>query len=196
MTDAPATTLTDEKNDTEVEIDSAEGSVTEGTAPLSAEDKREELRRKIAEAEERNRERTLAERASEATDSVREFVTERPLTSIGAGLAAGVILAAIFTPPGRRLSRQAGARASGLAATASELAAVYAAQVADAAGDLGRGASDRFEDLSDDLGQSARSARRRAAFQAGSKGDTIRSAARRARKRVSRTARDTRRRFD
>ena len=91
---------------------------------VTTEDKRNELREKIEAAEARNAERSFADYAADVKDGATQFVKDHPIATVAGGLAIGMLLAGM-TKPGRRVRRRAGAQASSLWSTVTELAAAY-----------------------------------------------------------------------
>lgn len=152
---------------------------------MTTDEKREELRERIAAGEQRNEERKeLAEYAREARDSAVGFAKEHPVATVAGGLALGLLIGAL-TPKGRKLSRRAG----GFAMTLAELGAVYATEMLDKAGDAAVAGKDRLEDLGDSMGAAARTAKRDLAYHAGSATDSALALGKRASRSSSRTMR-------
>ena len=155
----------------------------------TAEEKREELKARIAAAEARENERSLldtaGEKASEATDAVTNFVKERPLTAAAGGLVLGILIAGLFKGP-RRAAARGGAKAVGLAAIGAEIASGFASELFDDAADLGRAGKHRAVDLSDRLGDRSRAASRSARHAAGDTADAARIARRETGKAIAR----------
>ncbi len=143
---------------------------------------RDALRAKIDAGEKRNAERSLAERASDAGDSVTQFAKDHPVAAIAAGVTIGVIVAGIF-------NRGKVARgASRMGSYASELGTAYGLSMLDAA----RSGKDSLEDFGDTLEDRARATRRGAASQASFVADAAHMLKRRASRTASRSARDIR----
>ena len=154
--------------------------------------KREEIKARIAAAQEREaaqQEPTTAERAkgavSDAATGFTNFVKERPLTAAAGGIVLGILVASMFKGP-RRAAVRGGAKAYGLAALGAEAASAFAGELFDDAKAVGREGARRAEDLSDSVGDRARSLRRDASYHAGRTGDMARIASRETGKRLAR----------
>lgn len=156
--------------------------------------KRDELRAKIEAGEQRNAQRSVADYARDATNSATEFVKEHPITAVAGVAVIGLAIGAM-TRPGRRVARQAGARASSLASVAAELGLAYASGMMDAAGDAARTGRDKLEDLGDGVAHSARSAKRSAAHLAGDGADNVRFLGRKAARQAGRSLRSAKSRL-
>ena len=149
---------------------------------MTTEEKRQELRERIAAGEQRNEDRKeFADYAREARDNAVGFAKEHPFATVAGGVVLGLLIGAL-TPKGRRLGRRAGTLATALA----EAGLVYATDAAITG-------KDRLEDLGDGIASGARSARRDFTYQAGNATDGLRSFGRSLTKRSSRAARDVRR---
>ena len=72
------------------------------TKILSDEDKRAALRDKIDAAEQRNAERSVADMAKDAADTVTDFAKRHPLATVAGAIGLGLAIGAM-TRPGRRL---------------------------------------------------------------------------------------------
>ena len=158
-----------------------------------SETKRKDIKERIEAGESRNAERTatLSDRAAQARDQATEFARDHPIALIAGGLVLGIAISALFPrSPTRRIGREVGSKAAGIAAMAAELAALYGERALGAAQHAGRTGLDRFEDLSDSANQAARSLRRAASYLAGNASDSARAMRRGASKRVSRAIRD------
>ena len=168
-------------------------------ADTKEEQRREELREKIAASEARLAERSLGDYARDARESAAGFVREHPMATIGAALAVGVLLAAIIPGPGRRMTKRVGSkvssRASALAAMAAELGIAYGSSLMDAAGSAARTGQDKLEDIGDSLGDSARNVRREASHRAAKAGDSAATLKRNVGRKAGRAARDLRSRI-
>ena len=149
----------------------------------TTEAKRDELRQRIEAAEARNRDKSIGEYAGEAREGASEFVRDHPLASVAGGIAIGLLLGALV--PGRRI----GHRASSWAANLAEMGAVYGAG-------LFHSAEDTAEDLGDSLSKKSRSLRRSANYYGGTTADEANFLRRRSGRKVTRTMRDLRARFD
>ncbi len=144
---------------------------------MSADDKREQLRRRIAAAEERNSDRSLSDYAKDATDSVTSFAKEHPVATVAGAIGIGLAIGAM-TRPGRRAGRRAGT----LATLATEAALAFGAGLIDDAGDLARSGRQSVEDMGDTMGRKARHLQRDARYER----DTLADNARYSRKRLGR----------
>ena len=166
-----------------------------GTKILTDEDKRAELREKIGAAEQRNADRSVADMAKDAADTVTDFAKRHPLAAVAGAIGLGLAIGAM-TRPGRRLTRRTGV----LAAMAADTAMNYGLNAFDRAGTAtsaaARSGSDGLQDLSESLSSAARSLRRDAAYRADVAGDALRGTKRRAGRKASRTMRDLRSRLN
>ena len=162
--------------------------------PPKDENKREELKRRVAEGEKRAEERTFADTAKDAAETATEFVKKHPLATV-AGVGVLALAIGAMTRPGRRAARRTGV----MAALARDAALAFGMNAIDRASTYGsaaaRATSDRFEDVTDTIGSAARSARRDALYRADVTGDTLRSSSRRASRKAGRAFRDLRSRF-
>ncbi len=154
--------------------------------------KREEIKARIAAAQEREEGRTqmtLTERATEgaadAADAFTDFVKKHPIASAAGGVALGILVASMFKGP-RRAAARGGAKAAGLAAIGAEIATGFAAQLLDGATDLGREGARRAGDLTDTAGDRARSIGRSASHKVGDAADAARIARRETGKAIAR----------
>lgn len=154
-------------------------------------DKREELRRRIAAAEERNANRSVGDQAKDVADSVVEFAKEHPLTTLAGAAFVGVAIAAM-TRPGRRLGRRAG----GFASAASDAIMAYGLTLVDDIGDLTRGGKDTLEDWGDEIDRRGRKLRRDARYRKDAFADEAAYSRRRLGRRGDRATRGLRDRFD
>lgn len=156
--------------------------------------KREELREKIAAGEARQAERSLGDYARDARENATGFVREHPIAMVGAALAVGVVLAAIIPGPGRRLSqrvgKKVGSRATSLAAIAAELGIAYGSSLMGAASSAARTGQDKLEDIGDSLGDSARAVRRETTHRVAVAGDGASTLRRNTAKKAGRALRD------
>ncbi|MEL1250352.1 hypothetical protein [Aurantiacibacter gilvus] len=154
--------------------------------------KREEIKARIAAAQAREEAEQLptrSERAKDAVsgaaDSFTTFVKERPLTAAAGGLVLGILVASMFKGP-RRAAMRGGAKAAGLAALGAEAATAFTSELFDDAKAAGREGARKAEDLGDAVGDTARSLRRDASYQAARTGDLARIASRETGKRLAR----------
>lgn len=146
--------------------------------------KREEIKARIAAAQEREAaqaERSFTERAgdtaSEATEKFTAFVKERPLTAAAGGIVLGILVASLFKTP-RRAAARGGAKAIGLAAVGAEIASAFAANLLDDAEDIGKSGARRAGNLGESLSDRARSLGRSASNSLHDTADAARSARR------------------
>ena len=159
----------------------------------NTDEKREEIKARIAAAEEReaNRggksltEKSASETASNAADAFTGFVKEHPLAAAAGGVALGVLIAGMFKAP-RQAAARGGAKAAGLAAIGAEIASGFASQLMDGATDVGRQGARRMEDFTDTTGDRARSVSRKAGLKAGDAADAARIARRETGKAIAR----------
>lgn len=150
----------------------------------SIQEKREEIKARIAAAEEREArlsEQSLATRAAdgaaEAGEAFTDFVRKHPVASAAGGIVLGILIASAFKGP-RQAAVRGGAKAASLATIGAEIASGFATQLMDDAGELGREGARRAEDLSDAAGDRARSLKRSATHKAGDAADAARIARR------------------
>lgn len=166
-----------------------------GTKILTDEDKRAELREKIHAGEQRHAERSVADMAKDAADTVTDFAKRHPLATVAGAIGLGLAIGAM-TRPGRRLTRRTGA----FAAMAAEAARNYGLDAFDRAGtatsSAARSSSDGLQDFGETLSSALRSLRRDAAYRADVTGDALRSTKRRTGRKASRTMRDLRSRLN
>ena len=167
--------------------------------PTTGDEKREELREKIAAGEARHAERSLGDYARDARDNATGFVREHPIAAVGAALAVGVVLAAIIPGPGRRLTQRVGkqvsTRASTLAAIAAELGLAYGTSLMNFAGNAAQTGQDKLEDFGDAIGDSARTVRREASHRTAKVSDGAASIKRDVSKKAGRAVRGLRSRI-
>ena len=118
--------------------------------------KRTQLKQKVAAAQKRNEDRgrttivdRAGERAIEAKDKFTAFAREHPIATVAGGLAAGILISALFKrSPTRKIGNRAAKAASGLAATGAEFALGYALQAWEAANEAGRASDVGEKELS------------------------------------------------
>ncbi len=157
----------------------------------ASEDKRQQIKNRIVAAQDRQSARdgasitqVISEKAAQARDGVTAFAREHPVATVAGGLALGVLVSAMFkNSPTRRVGRYAGARAAGLAALGSEVAASIVQQVLDGASTARETGAEKLEDAGDAISTGARSARR----SIGHAGDTVRETAREVGKAIARS---------
>lgn len=165
--------------------------------------KREEIKSRIEAAQAREAAlaeptttQRVAEKASEAGDAFTSFVKEHPFAAAAGGVALGILVASMFKGP-RRAAARGGARAISLATIGAEMASSFADELLDDARDLGREGvrraehlgregAHKVEDLSDAVGDRARSIRRDATYNASRASDAARIASRETGKRIAR----------
>ena len=164
--------------------------------------RRQEIREKIAAGEARQQARgtengngalldRAGEQAIETKDKVTAFVREHPIASVAGAIAVGVLISGMFRgSPTRRVGSAAASKAAGLATLGAELAVAYAQRARDAASEAGRAGAERFDDLSDTVGDRARHLRREARHLAAEAGDSARIARRGIGKSLRRRMRD------
>jgi ElaB/YqjD/DUF883 family membrane-anchored ribosome-binding protein len=165
---------------------SGEYTMAEGT-----DNKRQEIKERIAAAQERQAARdgtsitqVISEKAVQARDGVTGFAREHPVAAIAGGLAVGVLISAMFkNSPTRRAGRYAGARAAGLATLGSEIAASLVQQVIEGASTARSAGAEKLEDAGEAISGSAHSARK----SLGHAGDAVRDTAREVGKAIARS---------
>lgn len=127
-------------------------------------DKRQEIKNRIAAAQERQAEREgdsvgamITEKAAAARDGVTSFAREHPVATVAGGLALGVLVSALFkNSPTRRAGRFAGEKAVGLAALSGEVASSLLHQVLETTASARKTGTDKIEEAGDAARQSAR----------------------------------------
>ena len=149
------------------------------TAPLTDAERREKLRQRIAQGEERHEARRFADQARDAADSALGYAREHPLRVVAGAVAVGLVVGAL-TRPGRRLGRRGGA----LAALAADAAIGYGLKAWSEAGKAG-----------DTAGTAARRFGRDASYRLDTASDMVREGTRKATAATSRAMRDMRSRF-
>ncbi len=160
--------------------------------------KRQQLKKKIAAGQARNRDmgRTTivdraGEKAIEAKDRFVEFAKEHPIATVAGGLAVGVLISGLFKrSPTRRLGNAAAKRAGAIAALGAELALTYAQQAIAAASEAGRDGAHKLGEFGETFGDSARSSGRAALDRAGDLTEAARAATRDAGKRLGKALRN------
>ncbi|VVT15247.1 hypothetical protein [Erythrobacter sp. EC-HK427] len=147
-------------------------------------EKREEIKARIAAAEAREAqlsEQSLATRAADSAADAGEafttFVKKHPVASAAGGVLLGILIASAFKGP-RQAAIRGGAKAASLATIGAEIASGFASQLMDDASELGREGARRAEDLTDVAGDRARSLKRSAAHKVGDAADAARIARR------------------
>lgn len=156
---------------------------------MSNPDQRDLLRARIEAAQHRNASRDLAEQARQAADTARDFVRQHPLATVTGVVVIGLAIGAM-TKRGRSVGRAAGSRANKWVGYAVELGLAYAATALENAGDAARKGQDKLEDISDTVGDRARSLKREASHRAGDAHDTARRVTREIGKQTARKVRD------
>ena len=151
---------------------------------MTSDERREELRQRIAAGEQRNAARSLPEMAEDAREAASEFVRENPLAALAGAAALGLVIGSMI--PGKKVS----GKASALLSTLADLGLAYGTGLIDAASDAARAGQDKLEDISDAIGDEARSLKREAGYRTGKVADTARSMARKAGRKAGRSARD------
>jgi ElaB/YqjD/DUF883 family membrane-anchored ribosome-binding protein len=166
---------------------------------MATDQKRAELKSKVAAAEKRNHERqeqrTLGDYAREARDDATSFIKEHPITTIAGGIALGVLVASIVPGPGRRLRKKATRRGAVLAGVLADLAVNYGSQALDGAGKAARSGQSRLGDIGETLSEAISDGARSLRREAGEASDAAGSLTRAAGKRATRTMRDLRSRM-
>ncbi|MXO71720.1 hypothetical protein [Alteraurantiacibacter buctensis] len=126
-------------------------------------DKRQEIKDRIAAAQERQAERanslmkTIGEKAAVARDEVADFAKQHPVATVAGGLALGVLISALFkNSPTRRAGRYAGERAAGLAAVGSEVAASLLSQVLETTATARKAGAEKLDEAADSTRDAAR----------------------------------------
>lgn len=153
---------------------------------MTSDEKREELKQRIAAGEERHAERNqLLEIARETGENVQKFAKEHPVATVAGGVALGLLIGAL-TPKGRLLSKRAGI----MLATLAEIGLAQALEGMAKAGDAARAGQDKLEDLGDEVSAAARTAKREIGYRAGGAADSARTIGKRMSRKTGRTVRD------
>ena len=153
--------------------------------------KRQEIKDRIAASQARQQAHPspVAERADqrpdEPTDDITSFIREHPLLTIGAGLAAGVLIASLF-PSARRAARKGGTQAAAAGAVGADMLMSAVEDLLGTASDVGHAGAEKVDDLGDTISDVAKSARRDASYKAAVTGDQARIATRETGKTISR----------
>ena len=137
-------------------------------------EKRKQLKDKVAAAQARNEDRgrttivdRAGERAVEAKDKFVAFAKEHPIATVAGGVAMGVLISGLFKrSPTRKAANKAASKAAGLAALGAEFALAYAQQAMTAANEAGRAGAHKLEEIGESVGDAARSTGRAAANRA------------------------------
>ena len=121
-----------------------------------ADEKREELKQKVAAGIERNNDRgrttivdRMGERAIETKDRMTAFAKEHPITTIAGAVAVGVLVSGLVIrrSSSRSVPDKMSKRASKLAGIGAELAMAYAAQALAATEGAGKVGAEKIGDL-------------------------------------------------
>ena len=158
---------------------------TSTAAATSGQDKREELKARIAAGQQRHDERNFGDQARDAADAAIDFVKEHPVATIVGGLAIGLLIGSM-TRSGRRVGRRAGS----LATAASEAAVAFGLGLLDDIEDLAKDSRDRAHEAGDRLGYKARELKREADYYTRSLSDQASTKSRLAGRSLSRRLRD------
>lgn len=124
---------------------------------MTTDDKREELKQKIAEGEERLAQRSLASTAREASENAAQFVKQHPVATIGGAIVVGLAIGAM-TKPGRRLGKRGGV----FAAMLTDAAITYGLKMVNQAGDAARSGQERIGEFGGAMSEKARDTGRKA----------------------------------
>jgi len=155
---------------------------------MTSENKRLELRERVAAGEQRNRQHAaLTDYARDARENALGFVRQHPVATIVGGLTVGLVAGAL-TSRGRKAGRRAGL----LAAALAELGSIYVTTLLEKAGEAAQAGKDKIEDLGDNVEAAARTARREIGHQAGSAADRAATIGKRISRKTGRTVRDLR----
>lgn len=157
---------------------------TSTSATATGQDKREELKARIAAGQQRHEQRSLGDQARDAADTAVDFVKEHPIATIAGGLALGLLIGSM-TRSGRRVGRRAGS----LASTASEAAVAFGLGLLDDIEDLARDGREKASDAGDRLGYRARELKREADYYSRSLTDRAATSSRLAGRSLSRRLR-------
>lgn len=155
---------------------------------MSDDEKREELKERIAAGEARHAARAVAEGAKEAAGNAAEFVKRNPLVAVGGAIAAGLAIG-LMTKPGRRVARKAVGQSSVFAILARDAILAFGIKMIDEATAAARTGQDKIEDLSDAAQDKTRGAKRELAYMATKMSDNAASAKRTAKRRTRRAVR-------
>ena len=155
---------------------------------MSNDEKREELKERIAAGEARHAARAVADGAKEAASNAAEFVKKHPLVAVGGAVVVGVGIG-LMTRPGRRIASKAAGRSSVFARIARDAIVAYGIKLIDEATTAARTGQDKLEDLSDAARDTARTAKREATYLATKAGDNAAAAKRTASRKTRRAVR-------
>ena len=133
-----------------------------------AEAKRSQIRKKVADAESRNRSRSegtglaghAGEKAIEAKDKFAAFARQHPIATVAGGVAIGILVSGLFRgSPTRKAGKEIGKKAAGLAALGAELALAYTQHAMEAAGEAREAGAETLGSWSEDAADYMSSAR-------------------------------------
>jgi ElaB/YqjD/DUF883 family membrane-anchored ribosome-binding protein len=154
--------------------------------------KRQEIKDRIAASQARQQSQQarplgdrLGESAIETKDNLAAFAKEHPYLTVGAGLAAGILIAGMF-PSARRAARKGGTQAAAIGALGTEVVMSTLHDLLGAGSEAGRAGAERVDDFGDAIGDTARQARRDAGYMAAQASDQARIARRNTGKSLSR----------
>lgn len=157
-------------------------------------EKREALRGKISEGQQRNSQRSFADQAKQAADGALEYVKANPLKTV-AGVTIGALLIGALSRPGRRAGRKAAEKTSAFATIATEAALAYGLGLLETAGTAASKGQDKLADLGETVGEKARAWQTTAAKEGSELSDYLVKAAKRGGKQAGKSIKELRNRL-
>ena len=158
------------------------------------EEKRAALKEKIAQAEERQAQRSLSDQAKGAADSTLEFVRANPLKTVAA-VAIGALVIGALTRPGRRAGARAGRKAGALASVATDAAVAYGLSLLDGVSNAASKGQDKLAHAGNAVSDRASAWKSSATHQGGDLSDYLVRAAKRGGKNAGKSLKDLRNRL-
>lgn len=156
-------------------------------------EKREALRARIEQSEQRIAQRSFGEQARDAADDALGYVKANPLKTVAA-VAVGALILGALSRPGRRVGTRAGHRVGTFANVATEAALAYGTSLFDGAGSATNRGRHRLAEFGDNVTDRAKSWQRDAGGVGSHWSDVIGDALRRGRDRAGTSFDDLRRR--
>ncbi len=142
---------------------------------MTVDEKRDELRSRIEEAEARNAERSIADYARNARDETVSFVKRHPVAAVTGALALGAVLALAVPRRGRKFSLSMGRKIGVLGTLAAEIGLNYGLNMLDAGASAARSGKNRIEEFGDTMASNARSLGRTAGERASGANDAVKT---------------------
>lgn len=154
------------------------------------EEKRAALKEKIAQAEEREAQRSLSDQAKGAADNALGFVRANPLKTVAA-VAIGALVLGALTRPGRRAGRKAGA----LASVATDAAMAYGLSLLDGVSNVASKGQDKLANVGNAASDRASAWKSSATHQGADLSDYLVRAAKRGGRNAGKSIKDLRNRL-